>query len=162
MRLSCCCATVPTFSPSCRRIFIPSRIVTLYVQKPFPMNTMIFACRGVWRFWRYIYHVMFMTLCQGRLSPNNHGAITPILTSYFSPFIYHPPPLKHFLDIAYTILCNFMRVFSEFWKLSVRDNDQKIQIELIKHGFISKWGIKRNGANILMIKFVHKIHTFLC
>jgi len=52
-------------------------------------------------------------------------------------------------------------------------------MELVKHiaGFISKWGIKRNGAsvasdnifekmteklykaNILMIKFVHKIHT---
>jgi len=27
--------------------------------------------------------------------------------------------------VVYAILCNFMRVFSAFWKLSVRDNDQK-------------------------------------
>jgi len=41
-------------------------------------------------------------------------------------FSCHPPPLrKQFLDIVYAILCNSMRVFSEFWKLSVRDNDPK-------------------------------------
>jgi len=49
-------------------------------------------------------------------------------------FICHP---KQFLDIVYAILCNFMRVFSEFWQLSVRDNDpknkKKIQMELVKH-----------------------------
>ena len=30
-----------------------------------------------------------------------------------------------FLDILYAILCNFMRVFSEFRKMAVRDNDIK-------------------------------------
>jgi len=35
----------------------------------------------------------------------------------------HFLPPKQFLDIVYAILCIFMRVFSEFWKLPVRDND---------------------------------------
>lgn len=32
-----------TFSPGCRRIFVPKRVVMLYVQKPFLMNSMFFA-----------------------------------------------------------------------------------------------------------------------
>ena len=52
---------------------------------------------------------------QGRLSPNKHDAIPPILTSYSPLFICHSLPSKQFLDIVYAILCNFMRVFSEFW-----------------------------------------------
>jgi len=64
---------------------------------------------------------------QGRLSPNNHGAIPPFSrpTPPRSFSCHLPPPRKQFLDIVYAILCNFMRVFSEFWKLSVTDNHPK-------------------------------------
>jgi len=72
---------------------------------------------------------------QGRLSPNNYGALPPILTS--PPPLSPPPPHKQFLDILGAILCNFMRVFSEFWKLAARDNDtkkiKKIRMGLVKH-----------------------------
>ena len=37
-----------------------------------------------------------------------------------SPPSQPPYPRKQFLDILYAILCNFMRVFSELWKLAVR------------------------------------------
>jgi len=68
-----------------------------------------------------------LTCMQGRLSPNNHGA-PPILTTPPFSATPHPHPLrprKHFLHILYAILCNFMRLFSELWKLAVRDNDTK-------------------------------------
>jgi len=65
---------------------------------------------------------------QGRLSPNNHGALPPNLTSTPTPTpaFCHPTPqtiLGHF--IRNSILCNYMRVFSELWKLTVRNNDTK-------------------------------------
>ena len=72
---------------------------------------------------------------QGRLSPNNHGAIPPILTSY-PPF--PTTPTGQFLNIVYAILCNFMRVYSEFWKLSVRDNDPKFG-QKTKIGYKWSW-----------------------
>jgi len=51
-----------------------------------------------------------------RYSPHSH--VLPPL------FVQPPPPQTIFGHcIPYAILCNFMRVFSEFWKLSVRDND---------------------------------------
>ena len=84
-----------------------------------------------------------LTCIQRRLSPNNHGAL-PILTT--PPFLatphFTPPshPYKQFLDILYAILCNFMRVFSELWKLAVRDNDttKMKKMGLVKHiAFVS-------------------------
>ena len=69
---------------------------------------------------------LLLLIIRGVYSPNNHGA-TPTPHSHVlpSPFICHPR--KQFLDIVYAILCNFMRVFSEFLTLSVRDNDPKMQ-----------------------------------
>jgi len=49
------------------------------------------------------------------LSPQSH-VYSPLLSPRFPP-----PHPKQFLNIIYTILCNFYRVFSEFWKLTVRD-----------------------------------------
>jgi len=59
-------------------------------------------------------------LSRGVYHPNAHGAIPPF--SRLTPPFPATLPRKQFLDIVYAILCNFMRVFSEFWKLSVRDN----------------------------------------
>jgi len=81
-------------------------------------------------------HYFGTQLRQGRLSPNNRGALPPILTS--PPFSPPPPPqtiIGHF--IQYAILCNFMRVFSEFWKLAVSDNDTKNG----KRGKLPRWGL---------------------
>ena len=59
------------------------------------------------------------------IPPNNHSAPPILTTPPFSPPNPVPHPRKQFLDILYAILCNFMRVFSELWKLAVRDNDTK-------------------------------------
>ena len=53
--------------------------------------------------------------------PPTTMALSPPHSHVFPAPIFCPP--KQFLDIVYAILCIFMRVFSEFWKLPVRDND---------------------------------------
>jgi len=75
-------------------------------------------------YYAYDQFVLSLFGSQGRLSPNNYGAIPPF-SLLNAPLICHIH--KQFLDIVYAILCNFMRVFSEFWKLSVRDNDPEKQ-----------------------------------
>ena len=83
---------------------------------------------------------------QGRLSPQQS---LPSPNSHVSPPFRHPlpHPRRQFLDILYAILCIFMRVFREFWKLAVTimtpKNKKRIQMGLVKH-------------------IVHKIHTFVC
>ena len=64
----------------------------------------------------------------GASIPNNHGAppfsrLPPLsATPHPQP---SPHPRKQFLAILYAILCNFMRVFSELWKLAVREKMTK-------------------------------------
>jgi len=53
---------------------------------------------------------------RGVYPSNNHGAL-PSPFSYLSLPFPPPHPRKKFSDVLYAILCNFMRVFTEFWKL---------------------------------------------
>jgi len=79
---------------------------------------------------------------QGRLSPLTTMALFPH-SHIFPPF--SATPRKQYLDIhCIRNFVQFMRVFSKFWKLSVRDNDHpKTQMELVKHivcfHFVSEW-----------------------
>jgi len=76
---------------------------------------------------------------QGRLSPPTTMALFPPfsrLTPSFPATL--PAPRKQFLDTVYTILCNFMRIFSEFWKLSgimimTPKTKNRLYMELVKH-----------------------------
>ena len=96
-------------------------------------------------------------------SPHSHDSFS--LFRHASP---HPPhPRKQFLDILYAILCNFMRVFSELWKLAVRDNDTKKWKKNIygvgKTYCICKLRIKRNRASVSSDKcFFEKMIGRLC
>ena len=68
------------------------------------------------------------------ISPNNHGASPILTTPPFSamPHPTHPTPQTIFGHFIRNFV-QFMRVFSELWKLAVRDNDQKMKN-------IYKWG----------------------
>jgi len=58
---------------------------------------------------------------RGIYPPNNHGAIP--LNSHIPPFFLPPLPPQTIFGHCICNFVQFMRVFGEFWKLSVGDND---------------------------------------
>ena len=97
-----------------------------------------------------------------------HGAIPPPLFSRLKPHsLSAPPPQTIFGHCIYAILCNnFMRVFSGFWKLSVRNNDPKMPKKNKKNGvgkthcmvsFLSDGGIKRDRASAVSEKIFEQM-----
>jgi len=68
---------------------------------------------------------MYVCECMGRgvYPPQQPWCSRPPQSHVYPPPFPPPHPRKKISDILYAILCKFMRVFSEFWKLAVRDND---------------------------------------
>ena len=64
----------------------------------------------------------FVPSSRGVCLPNNHGALFPPFSRLPFPFPPRPPPQTIFGHCVRNVV-QFMRVFSEFWKLSVMDND---------------------------------------
>ena len=82
--------------------------------------------------------------------PHSHDSPSLSATPHPQP---SPHPRKQFLDILYAILCNFMRVFSELWKLAVREkmtpkNEKYFLNGVGKTYCICKLRIKRHRASV--------------
>jgi len=70
-------------------------------------------------------------MSRGVYPPNNRGAI-PQLSRLTPLFICHPP--QTIFGHCIRNFVQFYALFSELWKLSVRNDDhKKIQMELVKH-----------------------------
>ena len=64
--------------------------------------------------------------CDASLShPQPIRGLRSVVSSFSSAGSGAEPSSKQFLDSLYAISWNFMRVFREFWKLAVRDNNTK-------------------------------------
>ena len=89
---------------------------------------------------------------QGRLSPQQPWRSPHPPISRPHPFL----PTSPANNLLYTQFCAIYAVFSEFWKMSVRDNDPPPKKKICMLSFLSE-GVKRNRATTANEKIFEKM-----